>query len=277
MNIKLKSLIDKRKLSENNFEPGVSGGSGALNYTSQFTATPAGGNTTQSPDHFSTSGKSTNHMNSEQSSSAMQNLPDRQSSSGGVIHPGSMQDKTGFEDSAPIGTTEKPHVLPNDSEGMEDNPERDETPVHPNAPKSKLSISSPAAKSDQEKANTTLNPDQSYNKDVDIMFQKKQTPSPDEIMSALQYELGQMVKKDKAIAKRMVLKNLKDDPHYYSKLDMLNIDDKKMKVSETQLAKTIAVLDEMIAAKQKKRIDPPPYMEEILSDLRYKRFGNKQS
>ena len=71
-------------------------------------------------------------------------------------------------------------------------------------------------------------------------------------MSALQYELSQMVKKDKAIAKQTVLKNLKTDPHYYSRLNMLNIDDKKMKVDESTFSKTKAVLDEMIAEKQKK-------------------------
>ena len=54
-------------------------------------------------------------------------------------------------------------------------------------------------------------------------------------MSALQYELSNMVKKDKTIAKQTVLKNLKTDPHYYSRLNMLNIDDKKMKVDEETL------------------------------------------
>ena len=69
-------------------------------------------------------------------------------------------------------------------------------------------------------------------------------------MSALQYELSIMVKKDKAIAKQIVLKNMKDDPHYYSRLNMLNIDDEKMKVDEgkkdTTFSKTKVVLDEMI-------------------------------
>ena len=52
-------------------------------------------------------------------------------------------------------------------------------------------------------------------------------------MSALQYELSNMTKKDKTIAKQQVLKNMKQDPHYYSRLNMLNIDDEKMKVDES--------------------------------------------
>ena len=95
-------------------------------------------------------------------------------------------------------------------------------------------------------------------------------------MSALQYELSQMVKKDKAIAKQTVLKNLKTDPHYYSRLNMLNIDDKKMKVDEekknTTFSKTKAVLDEMIAAKQKTRaVENSPEITKIFKELSDKR------
>jgi hypothetical protein len=95
-------------------------------------------------------------------------------------------------------------------------------------------------------------------------------------MSALQYELGNMVKKDKMIAKQTVLKNMKTDPHYYSRLDMLNIDDKKMKVTEKvnedTFSKTKAVLDEMIANKQKSvAIANTPEISEIFKDLYNKR------
>ena len=42
-----------------------------------------------------------------------------------------------------------------------------------------------------------------------------------------------MNNKDKMRAKEVVLNNLKKDPHHYSNLHMLNIDDKKMDVTET--------------------------------------------
>lgn len=68
----------------------------------------------------------------------------------------------------------------------------------------------------------------SINHDLNAIYSKKDTPSPDEIVSGIQYEMGQQIKKDKYIAKQEVLKNLRKDPHYYSKLKMLNIDDESM-------------------------------------------------
>lgn len=213
----LKELCPK-PIRENSFEGGPGGSGGSLNYGTSY-GTPAGGNTTQNPDHFASSDKTVNHMNNQQSGSTVSNLPD------------------------------------------------------PNRPTQ--GEPSPEARADQAKADNPLNPDLSYDKDVNQIFKQKDTPSPDEIMSALQYELGQMVRKDKTIAKRIVLKNLKENPHYYSQLDMLNMDDKKMKVDETTITKTKAVLDEMIANKQKKQMPPTPHLGEILSDLKQKRFGSK--
>ena len=65
-------------------------------------------------------------------------------------------------------------------------------------------------------------------KDVNAIYAKKDTPTPDEIVSGIKYEMGQQIKKDKLKAKEEVLKNLKRDPHYYRDLKMLNIDDKSM-------------------------------------------------
>ena len=121
-----------------------------------------------------------------------------------------------------------------------------------------------------------LDPNKQYDSQVDQLFKgKKQTPSPDEIMSALQYELSKMVKKDKAIAKQQVLKNLKTNPHYYSRLDMLNIDDKDMKVDENStFEKTKAVLDEMIATRKKNvAVANTPEITEIFKDLTNRRMG----
>jgi hypothetical protein len=64
--------------------------------------------------------------------------------------------------------------------------------------------------------------------DLNAIYAKKDTPTPDEIIAGVKYELGQQIKKDKYKAKQAVLTNLKKDPHFYSKLKMLNIDDESM-------------------------------------------------
>lgn len=64
--------------------------------------------------------------------------------------------------------------------------------------------------------------------DLNAIYSKKDTPTPDEIVTGLKYELGQQNMKDKYKAKTDVLANLRKDPHYYSKLKMLNIDDDSM-------------------------------------------------
>jgi hypothetical protein len=68
----------------------------------------------------------------------------------------------------------------------------------------------------------------SIENNLDAIYAKKDTPSPDEVITGIKYELGQQIKKDKRKAKENVLANLRKDPHYYGKLKMLNIDDKSM-------------------------------------------------
>lgn len=65
-------------------------------------------------------------------------------------------------------------------------------------------------------------------KDLNAIYAKKDTPSPDEIISGIKYEMSQQIKTDKQKAKETVLANLKKDPHYYRNLKMLNIDDESM-------------------------------------------------
>lgn len=65
-------------------------------------------------------------------------------------------------------------------------------------------------------------------KDVDAIYAKRDTPTPDEIVTGIKYEMGKQNKKDKNGAKQMVLSNLKKDPHYYRDLKMLNVSDKDM-------------------------------------------------
>jgi len=81
-----------------------------------------------------------------------------------------------------------------------------------------------------QNSNTRKNPPKggSLEQDVNAIYSKKDTPSPDEIVSGIKYEMGQQIKKDKRIAKETVLANCKKDPHYYGKLKMLNIDDESM-------------------------------------------------
>lgn len=65
-------------------------------------------------------------------------------------------------------------------------------------------------------------------KDLNIIYAKRDTPSVDEVAAGIKYELGQQIKKDKQMAKQQVVTNLKKDPHFYSGLKMLNIDDESM-------------------------------------------------
>jgi len=68
----------------------------------------------------------------------------------------------------------------------------------------------------------------SMDKDLAQLYTKAKTPTPDEVVTGIKYELGKQIKKDKYVAKRLVLQNLKKDPEYYSKLEMLNISDEDM-------------------------------------------------
>lgn len=53
--------------------------------------------------------------------------------------------------------------------------------------------------------------------------QIKYKVTPDEIIMGIDYEMKKLVLKDRQVAKAMVVKNLKKDPKYYSKLHMLGV------------------------------------------------------
>jgi len=231
----------KETIIENSFEGGPGGG-GSMNYGGSY-GTP--NSSTQDMSKFSSSDKTTNHMasNTESTSSAMMQPPDRPDRIG--------RNSNTVSNTPDTGTTVK---------------------------LTKPNTISPDTAYDVQKSQKPLDPEKQLDPQVDQIFKKKQTPSPDEIMSALQYELGNMVKKDKFIAKQTVLNNMKTDPHYYSRLDMLNIDDKKMKIPETvnedTFSKTKAVLDEMIANKKKSVcIAETPEINKIFKDLYNRRRG----
>jgi len=113
-----------------------------------------------------------------------------------------------------------------------------------------------------------------YNQVIDKIYKKKTTPSPDEILTGLKYELQNMIKKDKAKAKEIVLNNIRQDPHYYGKLGMLNIeDDDMMKTNpmpqsqEDQMNERIRLLNQMIESKVKK-VNAPQSIKDALKDTR---------
>ena len=113
-----------------------------------------------------------------------------------------------------------------------------------------------------------------FDQEVDQIYAKKDTPSPDEVITGLKYELQNMIKKDKARAKEIVLAKLKQDPHYYGKLHMWNIDDEEMMktdpVTQTRqdpIKETIKILDQMIAEKTKKA-EPSDALKEALRQTR---------
>jgi hypothetical protein len=65
--------------------------------------------------------------------------------------------------------------------------------------------------------------------DINALYAgKKETPTPDEIITGIKFEMSQQIKQDKAMAKEAVLKNLKKDPKFYSGLKMMNITDDDM-------------------------------------------------
>lgn len=65
-------------------------------------------------------------------------------------------------------------------------------------------------------------------KDLDAMYAKRETPTPDDVIAGMKFEMGQQNKKDKTSAKRTVVDNLKKDPRFYRDLKQLNITDKDM-------------------------------------------------
>jgi hypothetical protein len=262
--------VIKKIIRENSFEGAPGGGSGTLNYGQSF-GTPGGGNITQNSSKFSSSDKTSDHFqpNTASGSAAtpeMKDRPDRTGNNQGMDGTDSRKKtiKTGYPDGKIINTSDD-GTTDNDGDGV-------------TGQKVGNKITSPAGAADNAQSEKPLNPDQQFDPQVDQLFKgKKQTPSPDEIMSALQYELNNMTKKDKTIAKQQVLKNMKKDPHYYSRLNMLNIDDKKMKVDESTFSKTKAVLDEMIAAKKKSvAIADTPELRKIFQDLYDKRNAVKK-
>jgi hypothetical protein len=95
----------------------------------------------------------------------------------------------------------------------------------------------------------------SFDQDVEQLFKQKEKPTPDDIMCGIEYELHNMVHRDKRIAKERVIDNLKKHgPKYYTKLNMLNIDDKEMDPTDN-FQESVNLLNKMISEKNDRRKD----------------------
>ena len=112
---------------------------------------------------------------------------------------------------------------------------------------------------------------------INQIYSKEVTPSPDEVITGLKYELQNMIKKDKARAKEIVLNNLRQDPHFYGKLGMWNINDKEMmnvnppqSTPEDQMNERIKILNQMIEAKGKKA-ETPQSIKDAIADTKAKK------
>lgn len=113
----------------------------------------------------------------------------------------------------------------------------------------------------------------SFDNDVEKLFVGKEKPTIDDVLAGMQYELQNMIKKDKRVAKERVIDNMKKfGPKYYTKLHMLNIDDADM---TTGMKETVNVLNKMVAEKQEKRKDLKlnDAIQDILKEKREQKFA----
>ena len=117
----------------------------------------------------------------------------------------------------------------------------------------------------------TTDTDGTFDKDVEKLFQGKEKPTVDDILTALDMELSKMIHKDKNFAKRTVIDNmLKHGAKYYTKLDNLNINDKEMNmdpsIQEQEKSNLINLLDKMVEDKKARRIEPNTAIQDILKE-----------
>jgi hypothetical protein len=81
--------------------------------------------------------------------------------------------------------------------------------------------------------------------------------TPDEVIMGIDYEMKKLVLKDKQVAKQNVVNSLKNDPQYYSKLHMLDIEDGEEKKEpedfRTPQEKAIAEIMRDLHEKKKQR------------------------
>lgn len=96
-------------------------------------------------------------------------------------------------------------------------------------------------------------------RDVGQMMTKKDVPTVDDVLAGVDWELSQMVVKNKALAKERVIANLKKNPHYYSDLDQLNINMDKTPeelTKEKQMTERKKIFQELLDTKPKREVSP---------------------
>lgn len=84
---------------------------------------------------------------------------------------------------------------------------------------------------------------QDLQKDLDQVYNKKKVPTADQVKAGLNYEMHNMIKPNKELAKEKVMANLKQDPEYYGALHHLNIDDKHMQVDLKEIAENVNIAE----------------------------------
>ena len=100
--------------------------------------------------------------------------------------------------------------------------------------------------------------------------------TPDEVIAGIQYELKKMVFKRKDLAKILVVANLKNDPKYYSKLHMLNIDDDDNEPAQAPFMPTQnPYQNEPVVQYQDYRTDGEKAIAEIMREMAQKKHEKR--
>jgi hypothetical protein len=116
-------------------------------------------------------------------------------------------------------------------------------------------------------------------RDVNKLFTKKDVPTIDDVVAGVDWELSQMIFKDKRKAKETVIANLKKNPHFYSDLDQLDINmDKTPQEIEKdrQLAERKKIFADIVTDAPKKIETKPEIagiMRQMWEDKQKKRFN----
>ena len=109
-------------------------------------------------------------------------------------------------------------------------------------------------------------------RDVDKLMAKPNVPTVDDVACGLDYELSQMVVKEKNLAKQRVIANLKKNPHYYSDLDQLNINMDKTPEEikkDQQMAERKNIFKDMIENHNgfRPKREVTPELEEVMKQM----------
>jgi hypothetical protein len=162
---------------------------------------------------------------------------------GGVVNPGvatpSSPDNSQNSDEFEVNGVNTP-----DQEKLV---EPEKTPYVPTIAGSQQDIS---IKNPDTNTNKAANPSMDIETGVNAI---KYKVTPDEVITGINAELKDMVFKRPDVAKALVVKNLKKDPKYYSKLKFLNIDDSLDESFKYATPQEIAITKIMRGLAEKRR------------------------